>query len=179
LRKAACCNLSESFETNASVDVSFADAVTGTKHIEMLGLAGRYALIQRENIPFARGINASTGFTYIPGPFVESIQLTKGLSSVMNGYESITGQINVELMKPETSPPLLLNIFANQGGRMEGNIVSGFKINETTSSEILAHYSNSPFVNDQNEDGFADMPIGSQFNLSNKWHFGRDGKGWE
>lgn len=179
LRKAACCNLSESFETNASVDVSFADAVTGTKHIEMLGLAGRYALIQRENIPFARGINASTGFTYIPGPFVESIQLTKGLSSVMNGYESITGQINVELLKPENSPILFLNIFGNQGGRMEGNIVSGYNLNKKTSTEILAHYSNSPFVNDNNSDGFADMPIGSQFNLTNKWHFGRDGKGWE
>lgn len=179
LRKAACCNLSESFETNASVDVSFADAVTGTKHIEMLGLAGRYALVQRENIPFARGLNASTGFTYIPGPFVESIQLTKGLSSVMNGFESITGQINVELLKPENAPRLFLNIFGNQGGRMEANIVSGFVLNEKTSSEVMAHYSNSPITNDNNSDGFADMPIGSQINLTNKWHFGRDGKGWE
>lgn len=179
LRKAACCNLSESFETNASVDVSFADAVTGTKHIEMLGLAGRYALVQRENIPFARGINASTGFTYIPGPFVESIQLTKGLSSVMNGYESITGQINVELLKPENAPKLFLNLFGNQGGRMEGNIASALKLNSKTSTEVMAHYSNSPFVNDNNSDGFADMPIGSEINLTNKWHFGRDGKGWE
>ncbi len=179
LRKAACCNLSESFETNASVDVSFADAVTGTKHIEMLGLAGRYALIQRENIPFARGINASTGFTYIPGPFVESIQLTKGLSSVMNGYESITGQINVEFLKPENAPKLFLNVFGNEGGRMEGNVVSAFTLNEKTSSEILAHYSNTPIVNDHNSDGFADMPIGGEINISNKWHFGRDGKGWE
>lgn len=179
LRKAACCNLSESFETNATVDVSFTDAITGTKHIEMLGLAGRYALIQRENIPFARGLNASTGFTFIPGPFVESIQLTKGLSSVINGYESLTGQINVELLKPENAPKMLLNLFANQGGRMEGNVVSAFKVSDQTSSEILAHYSNSPFTNDNNQDGFADMPTGSQINLTNKWHFGQDGKGWE
>ncbi len=105
LRKAACCNLSESFETNASVDVTFTDAVTGTRQIEMLGLAGKYALIQRENIPFARGLNANMGLTYIPGPFVQGIQVTKGLSSVINGYESITGQINVDLYKPEPRQP--------------------------------------------------------------------------
>ena len=40
LGKAACCNLAESFETNPSVDVSFTDAITGTKQIEMLGLSG-------------------------------------------------------------------------------------------------------------------------------------------
>ena len=179
LRKAACCNLSESFETNATVDVSFTDAVTGTKHIEMLGLAGRYALIQRENIPFARGLNASTGFTYIPGPFVESIQLTKGLSSVINGYESLTGQINVEYYKPETAPPLLFNAFANEGGRMEGNLISSFEVAQKTKSAILLHYSNSPFTNDHNNDGFADMPTGSQLNIGNRWQFGHDEKGWE
>src|SRR5690606_38010332 len=148
LRKAACCNLSESFETNASVDVSFTDAVTGTRQIEMLGLAGKYALIQRENIPFARGLNANTGLTYIPGPFVESIQLTKGLSSVMNGYESVTGQINVEFYKPETSPVLFLNAFGNQGGRMELNAISAFDVNDKVSTAIMAHTSTIPFVQD-------------------------------
>jgi len=178
LRKAACCNLSESFETNASVDVSFADAVTGTKQIEMLGLAGKYALIQRENIPFARGMNTTSGLTYIPGPFVESIQLTKGLSSVLNGYESITGQINVELHKPETAPKLFLNVFGNQGGRMEVNAISGFKVSNKVSSGVLFHASTIPFVWDNNEDGFADIPNGQQFNLTNRWHFKND-NGWE
>ena len=37
LLKAACCNLSESFETSPSIDVSFTDAVTGTRQIELLG----------------------------------------------------------------------------------------------------------------------------------------------
>ena len=98
--KAACCNLSESFETNPSVDVSFADAVTGTRQIQMLGLAGKYSLISRENMPNVRGLISNYGLTYTPGVWIQSIQVTKGIGSVANGYESITGQINVELHKP-------------------------------------------------------------------------------
>ncbi len=178
LRKAACCNLSESFETNASVDVSFTDAVTGTRQIEMLGLAGKYALIQRENIPFARGLNANTGLTYIPGPFVQSIQVTKGLSSVLNGYESITGQINVEFYKPETAPRLLFNAFANQGGRFEANAITAFDVGEKVSTALLLHGSLNSGINDVNNDGFVDMPTGSQINLGNRWHY-QNQNGWE
>ena len=178
LRKAACCNLSESFETNATVDVSFTDAVTGTRQIEMLGLAGKYALIQRENIPFARGLNANTGLTFIPGPFVESIQLTKGLSSVLNGYESISGQINVELYKPETAPRLYFNAFANRGGRMELNAISAFDVTPGLSSSVMAHVSSIPFAQDRNSDGFADIPTGEQFNFTNRWHWRNEESGW-
>lgn len=179
LRKAACCNLSESFETNASVDVAFTDAVTGQRQIEMLGLAGKYALIQRENIPFARGLNANTGLTYIPGPFLQSLQLTKGLSSVLNGYESITGQINVDFYKPETAPLLYLNIFGNQGGRMEINAISGFNVTDHLSSAVMAHASTIPFAQDGNNDGFADIPTGNQLNFTNRWHWHNDESGWE
>ncbi len=179
LRKAACCNLSESFETNASVDVSFTDAVTGQRQIEMLGLSGKYALIQRENIPFARGLNATSGLTYIPGPWVSSLQLTKGLSSVLNGFESITGQINVEFHKPETGPKLLLNGFANQGGRMEINAVGNVNQGEARKFGILAHASTIPFAQDKNGDGFADIPTGTQLNLMPRWHWCNDEKGWE
>ena len=179
LRKAACCNLSESFETNASVDVSFTDPVSGQKQIEMLGLAGKYALIQRENIPFARGLNAISGLAYIPGPFVDGLQLTKGLSSVLNGYESMTGQINVEFQKPETAPSLLLNAFANQGGRFELNALGGFDVGQQHYSAILAHYSNSPIAMDRNGDNFADMPTGSQINFTNRWSWHGGNSNWE
>ena len=179
LRKAACCNLSESFETNATVDISFTNPVTGQKQIEMLGLAGKYALIQRENIPFARGMNATTGLGYIPGPFVESLQLTKGLSSVLNGYESLTGQINVEFHKPETAPVLMLNAFLNQGARLELNAISGFDIKPGLSTAVLAHYSNSPIAMDRNGDQFADMPTGEHFNLMNRWHWRSSESNWE
>lgn len=171
LRKAACCNLSESFETNASVDVNFTDAVTGTKQIEMLGLSGKYVLIQRENIPFARGINATGGLTFIPGPFVESIQLTKGLSSVVNGYESISGQINVEFLQPTPEFDLVVNGYLNQGARAEGNVWVSTPVSDNVSTGVLAHYSNVPFAQDRNGDGFADMPIGEQFTLHNRWKY--------
>lgn len=171
LRKAACCNLSESFETNASVDVSYTDAVTGTRQIEMLGLSGKYILIQRENIPFGRGLNSSSGLTFIPGPFIQSIQLTKGLSSVVNGYESISGQINVEFMHPDEPLSLSVNGFVNQGARLESNVWVGTKVSERVQMGTLLHYSNVPFAQDKNNDGFADMPTGQQFNLHNRWKY--------
>ncbi len=178
LRKAACCNLSESFETNASVDVSFNDAISGTKQIEMLGLAGKYALIQRENIPFVRGLNGVNGLSYIPGPFIESIQLTKGLSSVINGYESVTGQINAEYYKPETAPRFLLNAFANQGGRSELNLLGSYATGEHLKHTTMLHLSTTPFSQDRNDDGFADIANGSQVNLLHRSHF-HSHKGWE
>ncbi len=178
LRKAACCNLSESFETNASIDVSFSDGISGTKQIEMLGLAGKYALIQRENIPFARGINASNGLAYIPGPFIESIQVTKGLSSVLNGYESITGQINVDYYKPENSPTLLLNAFANQGGRNELNLLYSYPGKEQKHHTTMLHFSSIPFAQDRNGDNFADITTGNQLNLLHRSHY-HSGDNWE
>lgn len=177
LRKAACCNLSESFETNASLDVNFSDAVSGTKQIEMLGQAGKFVTIQRENIPFARGINAQAGLTYVPGPFVNSIQLTKGLSSVINGYESLTGQINIELEKPDEETRFFVNGYGNQASRMETNLGFSTPVNENLGTTTLAHFSTTPFARDGNADGFADVPTGYQANLYNKWKYLLK-KGW-
>lgn len=171
LRKAACCNLSESFETNASVDVSFTDAVTGTRQIEMLGLAGKYVLLQRENVPYARGLNANTGLQFIPGPFVESLQLTKGLASVVNGYESLTGQINVEFHKPSGTFDFQVNGYMNAGTRLESNILLNTPISRTVETMVLAHYSTNPVAHDRNGDGFVDMPTGEQINFMNRWRF--------
>lgn len=180
LRKAACCNLSESFETNASIDVSFSDGITGTKQIEMLGLAGKYALIQRENIPFARGLNVRNGLSYVPGPFIQSIQVTKGLSSVLNGFESITGQINVEYYKPENAPRLLFNAFANTGGRNELNLLlrNAWQEEGKAHHTTMLHFSSVPFAQDRNNDGFADISTGRQFNALHRSHY-HIGKNWE
>ena len=86
LLKAACCNLSESFETNPSIDVNFSDALTGTKQIKMLGLTSPYLLITEENIPMVRGASQAYGLTFTPGTWIESIQITKGTGSVANGF---------------------------------------------------------------------------------------------
>ena len=121
LTRAACCNLSESFETNASVDVSYSDAATGAKQIRLLGLPGTYVQMLTENVPNFRGAASLFGLDYVPAPWMESIQVSKGSASVRNGYESVTGQINVEYKKPRKAAPLTLNLFASDAGRMEGN----------------------------------------------------------
>jgi len=162
LTKAACCNLSESFETNPSVDAGLTDAVTGTRKIEMLGLAGPYVQIMRESMPDVRGLSALYGLSYVPGTWIEGIQLNMGAGSVVNGYESITGQINVELRKPENSDKLFLNLYGNNDGRMEANIMTAFPINQKWSSGLMLHGNSRPFQLDHNGDGFVDHPTGNQ-----------------
>ena len=144
LMKAACCNLSESFETNPSVDVNFADAVTGTKQIQMLGLSGQYAQITKENMPYMRGLANGYGLSFIPGTWIQSIQLSKGAGSVINGYESFTGQINTELQNPETSDRLNFNSYVNQNGRNEYNLNAKHRFNEKFAVGLLSHMNLNP-----------------------------------
>ncbi|MBI5218290.1 MAG: TonB-dependent receptor [Bacteroidia bacterium] len=139
LQRAACCNLSESFETNASVDVTYSDAVTGAKQIQLLGLSGIYSQIQTENIPSIRGLASAYGLNYIPGSWMESIQISKGTSSVINGHESITGQINVEYKKPATTDKLFVNLYGNSNGRTEANINGAYKITDKLSTLLMVH----------------------------------------
>ena len=176
LFKAACCNLSESFETNPSVDVAFSDAVTGTKQIQMLGLAGIYTQITTENIPGLRGLASNYGLSFMPGPWLEGIQVTKGIGTVVNGYESIAGQINIELKKPNTAEKVFANLYINGMGRTEGNLNLAKKINTKLSTSLLLH---TDYLNNQvdmNDDGFADLPVGRQLNAINRWHY-ENGKG--
>lgn len=172
LLKAACCNLSESFETNPSVDVTFNDAVTGSKQIQLLGLSGNYTQLTVENLPGPRGIATPLGLNSIAGPWIESIQLTKGVGSVVNGYESIAGQINVELKKPENSEQLLANLYVNDFGKTDLNLNLAKKINNKWSAGLLLH--DDFFANrnlDFNKDGFRDQPVGNTFSLVNRYKF--------
>lgn len=174
LQKAACCNLSESFETNASVDVSYADAVTGTKMLQMMGLDGRYVLISREGIPNIRGLNSRQGLTYVPGTWIQSIDVGKGAGTVINGYESMTGQINVDLFKPETMDKWYLNAYLNSFGRLELNANHQIPISEKWSSGILFHASQINSEIDRNDDGFMDLPKSRQINLLNRYKYEGD-----
>lgn len=169
LLKAACCNLSESFETSPSVDVSFTDAVTGTRQIQMLGLTGPYIQINRENMPDVRGLSALFGLTYIPGTWVEGIQLNKGAGTVINGYESIAGQINVNLRNPANMDKLYANVYANESGRVEANVNLKKDIGKKWGTALLLHGKNNSIRNDRNGDGFMDMPIGNQLIALNRW----------
>ncbi len=170
LQKAACCNLSESFETNASVDVAFTDAVTGAQQIKLLGLSGIYIQTIAENMPSVRGLAAPYGLGYTPGPWMESIQISKGTSSVINGYEAIAGQINVEYKKPEGSEILHLNMYGNDALKTEANINASYKFNEKLSTMVLLHAENHSKNIDDGSDGFMDMPNVKQINFINRWN---------
>ncbi|MDI1353377.1 MAG: carboxypeptidase-like regulatory domain-containing protein [bacterium] len=179
LMKAACCNLSESFETNPSIDVNYADAVSGTKQIQMLGLSGQYAQITKENMPYLRGLANNYGLSFIPGTWIQSIQLSKGAGSVINGYESFTGQINTELQKPGSSDKLNFNTYVNENARNEYNLNLSQKVNPKLSVGLFSHASFNPLVQDHNGDGFADIPTGKQYNVMNKYGFSDAKSGFE
>lgn len=168
--RAACCNLAESFETNPSVDVSYADAATGARQIKLLGLAGTYVQMLTENYPNFRGAASLYGLDYVPGAWMESIQVSKGTSSVKNGYEALAGQINVEFKKPPTADIFSVNLFGSDAGRYEGNADASWHINDKVSTGLLVHYSNDKKQHDGNDDGFLDTPLKEQVNLMNRWY---------
>jgi len=180
LMKAACCNLSESFETNPAVEVNYGDAVTGAKQIQMLGLSGNYTQMTQENMPGVRGLMSNYGMGFTPGPWVESIQVTKGVGSVANGYESMTGQINVELKKPDwntrTREKLFVNVYGNSMGRLEANINTTQKLSKKWFVTHLLHGNVLQNKVDHNHDNFLDLPTGQQLNALQRWRFD-DGKG--
>ncbi|MEZ4878279.1 MAG: Plug domain-containing protein [Flavobacterium sp.] len=168
LLKAACCNLAESFETNPSIDVNFSDALTGTKQIKMLGLTSPYIMITEENIPSVRGASQAYGMSFTPGTWVESIQITKGAGSVVNGYESISGQINTELLKPIDDIPFFLNAYGDNSSRFELNTHFNKKVNDKWATSLLVHGSGRFGHHDNNNDGFLDNPLGKQINVANR-----------
>ena len=171
LRKAGCCNLAESFVTSAVADVEYSDAISGARQIKLLGLEGIYSQLLFENIPTMRGLASMYGLGYIPGPWMNSISVSKGTSSVINGFEGISGQINVEYKKPEDRNPFFLNIFGDQFGRLELNSDYSVKINDGLSTMILFHSNLNQFEHDMNDDTFSDHPLLTQVNLLNRWKY--------
>ncbi|SHG72203.1 Outer membrane receptor for ferrienterochelin and colicins [Flavobacterium micromati] len=176
--KVACCNLAESFETNPSIDVNFSDALTGTKQIKMLGLASPYLMITEENVPSVRGASQAYGLSFTPGTWVESIQVTKGAGSVVNGFESISGQINTELIKPVSDIPFFLNAYGSTDSRFELNTHFNTKISDKWSSSLFLHGNTRVTKNDMNDDGFLDNPLAKQINVLNRWQYLNTEKGW-
>ena len=170
-RKAACCNLSESFETNATIDVSMADAISGAKKIQLLGLDAVYTQLQMENIPFLRGLESTFGMNVIPGTWLESIQITKGTGSVVNGYESMAGLVNLEFKKPKDLPLLYLNAYQNRFGRTELNLQSGQRLSERWHMGTFLAGAGVYGNIDNNNDGFRDQVLSNTFNLLQRFSY--------
>jgi len=188
LMKMACCNLSESFENSATVTVGFTDAVSGAKQVQLLGLSGIYTQMMDENIPTLRGLASTYGWSYTPGSWLESIQISKGASSVINGYESVSGQINLEHKKPNHTEPLFINLyiddtgknFMDEGpGRYEANVTTATQVTDKLWTGLLLHGSLDSKSHDENGDGFLDMPKSKQANLYNRWFYLNPEKGLE
>lgn len=177
-QKAACCNLSESFENAPAIDVSIGDAVTGTKQIKMLGLDGFYTLISKEYMPAVRTLNSYYGMSFIPAAWVNSIQITKGAGSIVNGYESIAGQINIEMKKPFGHDKVIVDQFFSQAGRSETDLMYRWDLNKYVSTSAFGRLALYPGMQDNNDDGFMDMSSGSQYSFMNRWQFYTD-KGFE
>ncbi|WP_281237887.1 TonB-dependent receptor plug domain-containing protein [Flavobacterium praedii] len=178
LLKAACCNLAESFETNPSIDVNFSDALTGTKQIKMLGLTSPYLMMTQENVPSVRGASQAFGLSFTPGPWIESIQITKGAGSVVNGFESISGQINTELVKPLSDVPFLLNAYGSTDSRFELNTNFNQKLSDKWATSLLLHGNMRNSKMDNNDDGFLDNPLQKQINLLNRYQYYNAETGW-
>ena len=174
LCKMACCNLAESFENSASVTVGYSDAVTGARQIRLLGLSGVYTQMLDETRPVMRGLSAPFGLSYVPGQWLESIQIAKGSSSVINGVECMTGQINMEHRKPTDEKPLFINAAVMSDTKMDLNIASSLQMGYKWSTVILGHVSGNVVSHDMDSDGFMDEPKMLQFNLSNRWLYQSD-----
>lgn len=174
LCKMACCNLAESFENSASVTVGYSDAVTGARQIRLLGLSGTYTQMLDENRPVMRGLSAPFGLSYVPGQWLESIQIAKGSSSVINGVESMTGQINMEHRKPTDEKPLFINGLVMSDTKMDLNVASSLQMGYKWSTVILGHVSGNIASHDMNHDSFLDDPKMLQFNLANRWLYQAD-----
>ena len=171
LQKMACCNVAESFENSASVTVGYSDAVTGARQIRLLGLSGIYTQMLDESRPVMRGISAPFGLTYMPGQWLESIQIAKGAASVVSGIESMTGQINMEHRKPTDEKPLFLSLTGMSDSRISGDVASSLQLNDKLSTVILGHFDTNFKSFDMNSDGFMDDPMVRQMNFGNKWFY--------
>ena len=171
LVRAACCNLGESFTTNPAVDVSYTDAATGAKQIKLLGLAGTYVQMMVEGMPAFRGAASPYSLGYVPGTWMKGINVSKGLASVKHGYESITGQIDIDYLKPEDEPVVNVNLYGDIQSRFEANFDTNMSLGKGWSANILGHYENRWGEHDKNSDGFQDMPKIQQYNLTNRWHY--------
>ncbi|MBC3538662.1 TonB-dependent receptor domain-containing protein [Rufibacter sediminis] len=177
LTKSACCNLAESFETNASVEVSTSDAVSGAKQIQMLGLDGAYTLMTTDNVPALRGLATPYRLNYLSGTYIDAIDIIKGTGSVLNGYESISGQVNVRLKDPEKSDRLYVNLYGNSLAKWDANVNTSFTLTPKLSTVLMLHTDQLSNRVDGNNDGFLDLPLGKHYNVFNKWKF-NTGKQW-
>lgn len=167
--RAACCSLGESFTTNPSVDVNYSDAATGAQQIKLLGLSGTYVQMLTETMPAFRGSAMPYALGFVPGTWMKSISVSKGAASVKNGYESITGQIDIEYLKPDDEEHADIDLYVDDMLTHQVDAAWNKHLNDKLSTVLLLHYNKDVDCSDANEDLFLDVPKTEQYNIANRW----------
>ena len=171
LFRAACCNLGESFVNNPSVDVSYSDAAVGVRQIKLLGLSGQYVQMMIENLPCFPGAASLYELGYVPGAWMKSISVSKGASSVKNGYQSTTGQIDVEYIKPDEESGVKVNLYTDSRLKTEASALANIHMGNRLSSELLVHGEKGWMHHDVDGDGWHDSPTVGQIHVQNRWKY--------
>lgn len=183
LTKMACCTLSASFENSATTQTSYSDAVTGTRQIQMLGLSGLYTQTMAENIPTLRGLAYAFGWDYTPASWLDGISISKGAGTVVNGYEGITGQINLDFRKPNEGRPVYIDLYTDSHLHNELNTVLKHQFSPRLFGALFLHTTQTAMPDrwrkqmDGNDDGFMDMPKVHNYNIYNRWLYADEDHG--
>lgn len=173
LKKGACCDLAGCFNTNGSVQPATTNVVTNAQELRVLGLSGVYNQVLLDGFPMIQGLSYTYGISNIPGPLVDNIYVSKGANSVIQGYESITGQINVETKEPDKTNKLFLNGYLNTFWEKQFNgIVTQRK---KRWSNLLAFHTVQPSNRfDRDGDNFLDLPLTTRYEVMDKLKFGNE-----
>jgi outer membrane receptor for ferrienterochelin and colicins len=160
LKKAACCDLAGCFETQGTVQPQTTNVLTNSRELRILGLSGVYNQLLVEGMPLIQGATYTYGISSIPGVMVDNIFVAKGANSVLQGFESISGQINVELKAPEKTDPLQINAYINTFGERHFNAAAAVPLgkNQKWHSLTALHVVQPAGKIDGDGDSFLDLP---------------------
>lgn len=171
LSKAACCDLAGCFETQTTVQPQTTNVITNSKELRILGLSGVYSQVLIDGLPMIQGLSFTYGISSTPGTVVDKINISKGANSVLQGFESISGQINVETKDPDNTDKLYLNAYINSFGEKHLNANYASKIGKW--SNLTALHSVQPAGEfDGDDDTFLDVPKLTRYVISNKLKYG-------
>lgn len=176
LGKAACCDLAGCFETQTTVQPQTTNVLTNSKELRILGLSGVYNQILIDGFPIIQGLTYTYGISSIPGTLVDNIFISKGANSVLQGFESMSGQINVETKEPDNTDKLLLNAYINSFAERHLNAI--YAARKGKWSNLTALHTVQPANEfDKDQDGFLDLPKLTRYMVSNKMKYGLE-KDW-
>jgi len=178
LRKAACCDLAGCFETQSTVQPTTTNILTNARELRILGLSGVYNQVLLDGLPTIQGLTYTYGTGTIPGSMLENIWVTKGANSVLQGYESMVGQITVFPREGGIAEPLTADVLVNSFG--EKHLNTGIATKKTRWNNYLALHASLPGGKwDRDDDTFLDLPRLTRYALYNKWRFRKENEqGW-